>query len=315
MVLVVVPVMVLWGSYASSQPENGGMYVESARSRFAWETLSARVWMAGENLWRLPKFLFDLFLSQRPDWFVWIFLLVPLGVGVGRSIRLRQWLILLPAGGYFLFLCFWDPTSVYARYLLPMVVPLCLWMAVGLWAVGGWLCGLTRRGLRCRRTLAWVLVCSIAVAGIVPKVYYALRYRFTDLPWQVRLPREVELARLTGWVRRHTEPEETILAREDRVIHYATGRRVHYLGPRSGEGDEVLYRRVASIAAGADWLIVYEPSVSQDPVQQALRRWVEENRPRLQRRGRDFGATIYRQEPGGSSSSGQDGSGDSPERS
>jgi len=83
----------------------------------------------------LPDALASAIVYQKLSWFG----LVPLGlmaVGLGRAVRLRQWLVVFPVVFYVGFLVWWAPAAVSSRYMLPVMPMLVYLLLVGLATAG-----------------------------------------------------------------------------------------------------------------------------------------------------------------------------------
>ncbi len=297
--LVVTPVAFGWlGFYSLHRPQGDRGYVGAAGSRLSAEALGDLPAKTAGNAAELPRFLFDLFMDQRPGLYLGLPFLTVLLVGMSVSVRRREWLLLIPVWGYLLFLCAWDETAVYSRYLMPMAIPLALWLAEGVLTIARWIAGKLRTGNR-RAALraALIAVLLIAATGIVPNVYRSMEYRFRDVPWQVFRKHEMQLLELTRRAPELLPDDARVVTRESTIFHYATGRLTRYPSEGTDEGREELRGQAEEQMRWADWVIVMAPSRSraEDPRETMLRELLAEHPDRYELMQKTDGWWIYRE--------------------
>ncbi len=146
--------------------------------------------------------------------------------------------------------------SLDRRYLLPVLPVLLYWLVLGAQVPGHWLRTRTRWWTRGRvRRLGWVLMSLLLAVNLVRigKVVAQQRSpRFYDIVEQGAVE---DYGRLSEWLRRHAEPDATVLCYEHRVVHYfsrlhtyplprdTTEHRLRWLSAlgKSGEVDYVIW--------------------------------------------------------------------------
>jgi len=299
-VLVAAPVLAGWFVfYTGAHAPGEGGYFEAAGGQLGASMGVVFSRVAG-NLAKLPKHLFGLFIGQRPGWYLSLPFAAVFIVGLVRSIMRREALLLAPALGYVALLILWAPSSISARYLLPIVVVPALWLVDGLRVIiARLLRGAERADVHTGRiTLG---ICGvIVVMGLANPLYKLATRWFDDIPWQVERDNEENLHHLCEWIESHTLQTDKVIAAEHSVINYWTKRRVLFPRPLA-EGQTLTpeYRRhVAQTARQADWVIfAISPGRQEEDatdIDVLLRSWHREEGAGLDKVDEKFGYAIYR---------------------
>ncbi len=286
---VVVTWAAWWAWYRAHQDPAVTGYFGTAAAQ-ASSGLAAVVSRIGGNLRIFARHLLGLYIDQRPNWLLaWLMALVP-AAGLVLSIRRREWGVAIPAMGYLGFLVFYARSAMDARYFLPVLVPLSIWLADGVNLLV-WL-ALRRdpRRLRRRRTALWVLCGLLAVLAAVPTL--AKTFRYPGETWRIDDEDQLALDDLAGWIRDHTDPDAVLIAREQAILHVHTDRRILY--PREAPDETAAIDRegLERMTRRAEWLIL-DPD-DEEPRERLLADWLAEHPARAAERLRKFGYRIVR---------------------
>jgi 4-amino-4-deoxy-L-arabinose transferase-like glycosyltransferase len=290
---ITAPVVLAWGLfYVKTYVAGTSGYVHLAREQYL-SSASNVLLLSLRNCLAIPRYLVNLFIDQKPPASLSAIICLIMLPGLLRSVRQREMFLVVPVFGYVALLLSLAPWSIYSRYLMPVLPVLAMWLVDGAWAIFSWIARrLPRLASHISPSAATVvLACAIAATGLGRPLYKLARWKFAPIPWQVESEKEQNLYRLAEWVKANTLASDTLMAREESVLHYWTGRRVVSPPKESSEAAAEPQRQVGETAGSADWILVLPGD--KDDREREVADFVDRAGPRLKKVAEVSGYRIY----------------------